>query len=216
MQTSGATNIVNGNLPYELAGVSVTVGGRAAQVLSVSPARINFLVPAGLPAGDAEVLVTLQEGYVSRGTVTVAPIAPGIFTTSGNGMGAAVALDSITLKAGPFEVTEVATASQDKRTRLSIFTTGLSSGVVNTSTANDLTVLGVPILNLAESVRVEARTSDGRLFNLAVEYAGKQSSSPGLDQVNIVLPSELKGAGAVELTVITGTSRSNTATVNIK
>jgi uncharacterized protein (TIGR03437 family) len=216
MQTSGATNIVNGNLPYELAGVSVTVGGRAAQVLSVSPARINFLVPAGLPAGDAEVLVTLQEGYVSRGTVTVAPIAPGIFTTSGNGMGAAVALDSITLKAGQFEVTEVATASQDKRTRLSIFTTGLSSGVVNTNTSNDLMVLGVPILNLAESVRVEARTSDGRLFNLAVEYAGKQSSSPGLDQVNIVLPSELKGAGAVELTVIAGTSRSNTATVNIK
>jgi uncharacterized protein (TIGR03437 family) len=216
MQTSGAANIVNGNLPYELAGVSVTVGGRAAQVLSVSPSRISFLVPSELPAGEAEVLVTLQEGYVSRGTVSVAPIAPGIFTTSGNGMGDAIVLDSVRLTAGPFDVTEVATSGQDKRTRLSIFTTGLSSGVVNTNNSNDLTVLGVPILNLAESVRVEARTSDGRLFNLTVEYAGKQSSSPGLDQVNIVLPPELKGAGAVELTVITGNLRSNAATVNIK
>jgi uncharacterized protein (TIGR03437 family) len=77
-------------------------------------------------------------------------------------------------------------------------------------------VLGVPIPNLAESVRVEARTSNGLSFNLTVEYAGNQSAYPGLDQINVVLPPELKGAGAVELTIIAGNLRSNTATVNIK
>src|SRR2546429_4222399 len=106
--------------------------------------------------------------------------------------------------------------SQDKRTRLTIFTTGLSNGVANTSTSNDLTVLGVPLFNLAESVRVEARTQSGTVYNLTVEYAGKQNSSPGLDQVNVILPAELKGAGSVEMTVITGSLRSNTATVTIK
>jgi uncharacterized protein (TIGR03437 family) len=216
MTTSNVGNIVNGNLPYELAGVSVAVGGRAAQILSVSPGRISFLVPANLPAGDAEVLVTLQEGYVSRGTVSVAALAPGIFTTSGNGIGGAVALDSVSLTAGPFDVNRLAPTSQDTRRRLSIFTTGLSSGLANTNTSNDLTVLGVPISNLAESVTVEARTSDGRLFNLTVEYAGKQSMSPGLDQINVVLPLELKGAGSVELTVVAGSLRSNTAMVSIK
>jgi uncharacterized protein (TIGR03437 family) len=216
MTTSGAANIVNGNLPYELAGVSVTVGGRAAQILSVSPSRISFLVPTDLPAGDAEVLVTLQEGYVSRGTVSIASLAPGIFTTSGNGMGSAVAFDSISLTAGPFDVYRFDPSSQDTRRRLSIFTTGLSKGLANTNTTNDITVLGVKIFNLAESVRVEARTGDGRLFNLAVEYAGPQNASPGLDQVNVVLPPELKGAGSVELTIIAGSLRSNTATVSIK
>jgi uncharacterized protein (TIGR03437 family) len=40
--------------------------------------------------------------------------------------------------------------------------------------------------------------------------------SPGLDQINIVLPLELKGAGSVELTVVAGSLRSNTAMVSIK
>jgi uncharacterized protein (TIGR03437 family) len=43
-----------------------------------------------------------------------------------------------------------------------------------------------------------------------------QDMFPGLDQVNVVLLPELKGAGNVELTVIVGSQRSNTATVNIK
>ena len=77
-------------------------------------------------------------------------------------------------------------------------------------------LLGIPLFNLAESVRVEARTQSGMVYNLTVEYAGKQNSSPGLDQVNVILPAELKGAGSVELTVITGSLRSNTATVTIK
>ncbi|HEY0006303.1 MAG TPA: hypothetical protein VGB17_16095, partial [Pyrinomonadaceae bacterium] len=92
----------------------------------------------------------------------------------------------------------------------------LSKGLINTDTSNDLVVLGVPIPSLAEAVGVEARTQDGRLFNLKVEYAGTQTAYPGLDQVNVVLPLELKGAGSVELTLVAGGQRSNTATVNIK
>jgi uncharacterized protein (TIGR03437 family) len=216
MSTTAIATMVNGNPPYELGGVSVMVGGVAARVLSVSPSRVSFLVPSNLPAGNAEVIVTLQEGYVSRGTVTIAAVAPGIFTTGGNGIGSAIAFDSTAFTAGPFDVNNASTTSQDKRTRLTIFTTGLSNGVANTSTSNDLTVLGVPLFNLAESVRVEARTQSGTVYNLTVEYAGKQNSSPGLDQVNVILPAELKGAGTVELTVITGSLRSNTATVTIK
>ncbi|MFN2598015.1 MAG: hypothetical protein ABR563_12615, partial [Pyrinomonadaceae bacterium] len=64
LQTAVATFDDANRPPFELAGVSVTVGGRAAQILSVSPSRVGFVAPAGLPAGDAEVIVTLQQGYV--------------------------------------------------------------------------------------------------------------------------------------------------------
>jgi uncharacterized protein (TIGR03437 family) len=216
-ETAAATQITDGKLPYELAGVSVTVGGRAAQVLAVSPSRISFYVPAGLSAGEAEVIVTLQAGYVSRGTVTIAAIAPGIFTKSGNGTGEAAVLDSNGLNVGPFDVVAYSPLGQDTRARLIIFTTGISSSnLSNFNKSNDVTLTGTSIPNLAESVGVEARTRDGRVFNLAVEYAGAQGIALGLDQVNVVLPPELRGAGLVELTLITGNLRSNTATVNIK
>jgi uncharacterized protein (TIGR03437 family) len=217
---STKTNVVaqttGGRLPYEFSGVSVTVGGRAAQVLSVAPARVNFFVPADLPAGETEVIVTVDEGYVSRGTVMIAPVAPGIFTRSGDGTGEAVALNSINLTAGIFDVNSSGLLVQDKRTRLIVFTTGFSKNISDTDTSNSLNILGVPLPSLAEAVGVEARTQDGRVFNLAVEYAGTQGSCPGLDQVNVVLPAALKGAGNVELTLIAAGLRSNTATVNIK
>jgi uncharacterized protein (TIGR03437 family) len=216
-ETAAATQITDGKLPYELAGVSVTVGGRAAQVLMVSPSRISFYVPAGLPSGEAEVIVTLQASYVSRGTVMIAPVAPGIFTKSGNGTGEATVLDSNTLSTGPFDVVAQNPLGQDTRARLIIFTTGISSSTVsNFNKSNDVTLAGLSVPNLSESIGVEARTRTGQVFNLGVEYAGAQGIALGLDQVTVILPPELKGAGVVELTLITGNLRSNTATVSIK
>ena len=213
-QTAAAASTAGGKLPYELAGVSVMVNGRAAQVLSVSPARVSFVVPAGLAAGDAEVIVTLQEGYVSRGTVTIAAAAPGIFTRGENGTGEAIAVAANSLAAGPFDVT-ANVLGEDKRTRLILFGTGVCNSLTNFDTSNDPVLPGAAA-NLAEGVKVEARTADGRVFNLAVEYAGAWGEYPGLEQVTVVLPAALKGAGAVELTVVTGTLRSNAATVRIK
>ena len=85
MQQAATAQLTADALPFELASASVTIAGRAAQVFDVSPTRISFCVPAGLPAGDAEVIVTSQEGYVSRGTVTIGAIAPGLFSAHGAG-----------------------------------------------------------------------------------------------------------------------------------
>jgi uncharacterized protein (TIGR03437 family) len=52
-------------------------------------------------------------------------------------------------------------------------------------------------------------------MTLAVEYAGVQGLVPGLDQITVVLPSTLKGAGTVQLTLIVGGRRSNAPTVFI-
>ena len=63
---------------------------------------------------------------------------------------------------------------------------------------------------------MEARLADGRVYTLPVEFAGAQGVLPGLDQVNVRLISELKGAGIVQLTLILGGRRSNAPTVVIQ
>jgi uncharacterized protein (TIGR03437 family) len=113
-------------------------------------------------------------------------------------------------------VETLANFSSDKRTRLSIFATGISGGAVNSNTGNDVTFNGITRANFAESVSVEARLSDGRVFILPVEFAGAQGVLPGVDQVNVVLVPELRGAGAVQLTMIVNGQRSNAPTVFIR
>jgi uncharacterized protein (TIGR03437 family) len=214
--TAAATQAADGSFPYELSGVSVTVGGLAAQVIAVSPSQVNFYIPADLPAGAAEVLVTSKDGKVSRGTTVIPAAAPAIFTKDGSGAGAAVAFNAATYLSGDFDVTTDANFGADKRTRLTFFATGISAGVVNKNLTNDILGPAGTILNLAESVKVEAQTKGGATLTLTVEYAGRQNTMPGLDQLVVILPAELKGAGEVQLTVTAGGRQSNAATVFVK
>ena len=63
---------------------------------------------------------------------------------------------------------------------------------------------------------VEARLGNGTVMTLPVEFAGASGALPGLDQVTVILRSELRGAGTVQLTLIVGGRRSNAPTVFIK
>jgi uncharacterized protein (TIGR03437 family) len=195
----------------------VTIAGRAAQLIQVSPGRVDFYVPANIPTGTQEVLVTSEDGYVSAGTIAVTPLAPALFSTSGNGSGAAFVLNAYTMAASTaFAVTTPENPGSDKRTRLALFATGLSSGLANATAGNDINSAGVSLVNFAESMTVEAQTTDGKVFQLAIEYAGAEGNAAGLDQVVVVLPAALSGAGNVSLTMVAGSQRSNSLTVSIK
>ncbi|HYE64713.1 MAG TPA: hypothetical protein VD966_03965, partial [Pyrinomonadaceae bacterium] len=183
---------------------------------AVSPTQINFYVPAGLQSGPAEVIVTSLDGRVARGTATMAPLVPAMFTLDGKGTGAGAVLNAATYRPGPFDVTTQENLSTDKRTRLLIFATGISSGAANTNLSNDLSTRSGVIANLAESVVVKARTSGGVTHQLAVEFAGAQSNLAGLDQISVVLPSSLRGAGNLTLSLTIGGQSSNEVTVSIR
>jgi uncharacterized protein (TIGR03437 family) len=217
-QTAKAAQAADGSLPYELMGVSVTIAGKAAPLISISPSQVSFYIPANIATGVIEFLVTTENGSVSQGTAYVAPAAavPAIFTANGNGTGAALVLNAATYEQGSFNVTAPRNMGTDKRTRLMIMATGLKGGAVNSNAANDLRLGSATLVNLSESVRVEAHLRDGRTFSLPVEFAGAAGTFPGLEQVNVVLLPELQGAGDVDLTIIVGTERSNTAIVSIK
>jgi uncharacterized protein (TIGR03437 family) len=208
-----ASSYTTGPLPFELGGVSVIVGGRAAQLVYVSSSRLAFVVPSDVPLGSAQVIVTSQDGYVSRGT-TMTSRSFFRFMTSEDGAGQAVAMN-LTKQATQFDVMTPENLGADKRTRLALFAMGISASAANSDTSNDIQTAGNRLPNFAESVAVEARLTNGQVVSLPVEFAGTQPGMIGLDQVNVRLTPELRGAGTVALTLIIGGQRSNSGTIFI-
>ena len=217
METVFARMSADGSLPYEVGGLSVTVGGVAVPVLYASPWGIKFFMPDNMPLGVTEVIVSSQDGYICQGTINIQKSGSRIMTTTDEDNGFAVATNSRKLTSSLFEVLTPENFSSDKRTRLNIFATGISASAFNSNSGNDVNMGGGNVrANFAESVTVEAKLTNGLKFNLPVEFAGVQGLLPGLDQITVVLIPELKGAGTVQLTLVVGNQRSNAPSITIK
>ena len=215
--TLTATASTGGAAQYELGDLTVTVNGRGAALLTVSPTQITFTMPSDTSGGLADILVTSRQGFITHGTAAVTGLNPTIFGRTGNASDVGAVLDAVGFQSGIFPVTGSGMFLTDLRTRLTILTSGISTGVANTNTSNDVFLAnGQTIANLAESVTVEARASNGSVFMLPVEFAGAQGTLAGLEQVNVVLLPELRGAGSVQLTVIVNGVRSNAMKVNLE
>jgi Tol biopolymer transport system component len=166
--TQQSQKLPNGTFPTNVAGTTVTVNGRAAQIFFVSPGQVNFLVPPETEIGAADVVITNSENFPSRGTVPTLRSAPGVFTNNGDGSGPGVILNSDTLQEGPFDPTR-------GDLRLTIFTTGARNASQNS------VIVG------------------GRVIN--AEGVIASPDMPGLDEVHVVVPRDLRGAGTVDLFV---------------
>jgi len=164
-----------------------------------------------------EVIVSSQDGYICQGMVSVEKNVSRIMTTGDDENGAAIIANNQTNTTTDLKVDTQENFSSDKRTRLSLFATGISGSVSNSDIRNDINLgNGVVRPNFAESISVEAIAGDGHIYSLPIEYAGPQGVLPGLDQINVRLIPELRGAGLVQLTLIIGGRRSNTPTIFIK
>jgi uncharacterized protein (TIGR03437 family) len=208
---TSVTDVASSSGVYELGGVSVTVGGTAVSLISVSPTAISFNVPADLPGGLADVVVTTRDGYIVHTTASVSGLNPLIFVQQGDANSAGAILNSFAALTGlsPFTV---GWFGDGGNSRLTILASGISTGLANTNVTNDVYLTNGKLLeNYAESVTVEARTTGGKVISLPVEFAGSTSMQRGLDQVTVRLTSELAGAGNVQITIVAGGRRSNTA-----
>jgi uncharacterized protein (TIGR03437 family) len=138
-----------------------------------------------------------------------------VFTSTFTDTGPLIALNDVRqTTSGSISVTSPENFGADKRTRIMFYAVGLSNLAANTDPGNDLCVDGVVVPNRAESVIVEARTQDGRVYYLPVEFAGTALIA-GLDQVEVVLIPELQSAGVVDLTIIVNDQRSNSPTIMV-
>jgi uncharacterized protein (TIGR03437 family) len=90
--TSGESQDVD-NYPYELNGVSVTVGdslsGIAGRLISISSGQVNFVLPTGLAADDDVLVIINNNGVVSRTTADIRDAAPGVYAVRSDGKGQA-------------------------------------------------------------------------------------------------------------------------------
>jgi uncharacterized protein (TIGR03437 family) len=182
LATASAALDSNGQLPTVLGQTSVAINGIAASLLFVSPGQINLVVPDGLTAGTATVVVrSTASGSAQSGTALVATTAPGIFSLDASGSGAGAILNAINYNLAPFLV----------------LTDDGASG-----TATVLAVYGTG-LRFAGTVTALAQDSAGNRYSVTVQFAGAAPGFFGLDQVNVLLPPDIDGAGIVSL-VLTG------------
>lgn len=166
-------------LPTNLGGVSISVidgGGTAhpAAISYVSPAQINFLVPTETPIGNAALVVAGANGTQAI-PVTIATVAPGIFSST---------LDGKTLAAA-----QILRVSPDGTQTLEEVAPSIDLGAGTVY----LLLYGTGLRNRSALSSVVCSIGT---FELPVDYAGAQGDYPGLDQVNVLLPGA--GSRAVE------------------
>ncbi len=181
--TAQAAPLPNGTFPATLAGTTVTVNNRPAQIFSVSPSRVIFHVPAATEKSFAQFTVTNSEGFETRGTIRVMDAAPGVFTVNGDGLGDGVILDALTGGPGPFDPT-------DGMRRLKVYATGAR--------------------NAPFQIQV---TIGGRL--VPFESITHSAQTPGVDELLVQVPRDLRGAGLVNLSVRAARRDSNPVTLTI-
>jgi uncharacterized protein (TIGR03437 family) len=165
---------------------------RLAPLFYVSPAQINYQIPAGTAEGPATVTVNNAE-RVSVGLTIVAPAAPSLFTLDQSGAGAALAFDALTGSGAPFSPARAG----GQPNIIAIWGTGLGGDVTDIDG------------DVSKSVQAFI---DGK--PLLVDYAGRAPGFPGVNQFNLILP-QLITPGIYTVIVVRGGRESNKVTIEI-
>jgi len=186
--------------PTTLDGVTVTVtdvtGHQAPALLYyVSPGQINVVMPAGLAAGNGTLLITGPKGATSIGPIKVLAVAPALFSANASGAGPAAAV-----------LTRV--KADGSQTTSLTFKCGSAAGScvnipIDVSDPTDTVIVslyGTGIRNATGTLVVGVKINGG---TLPVLSSGAQGQYPGLDQVNVQIPSRFAGQGerTVQFTV---------------
>jgi uncharacterized protein (TIGR03437 family) len=167
--TTGNWQVTGSTLPTQVNGVGVTINGTAVPVSFVSNTQVNFLVPATIATGVAQIQTTnngLTSGPV---TVNVNLLAPAFFTegtnaTTGNAYIAAEHAGGTLV--GPATIAN-ATPAEPGET-IALFATGFGS-----------TLTSGEALAVTPSIAIDGIVAD-------VTFAGLVG--PGLYQINVQVP----------------------------
>jgi uncharacterized protein (TIGR03437 family) len=197
-------------LPLSLGGATLTVTdssgvARSAGLVYASPTQINFVVPDGTNPGVA----TLKETNGSTTqtfSVTVQNVVPTLFSMSSTGAGVAAATALQTQ------------VNSQLQSPVSVFQ------CTNTLCASVPIALGVdtPIYVSFYGTGIRGRSSLSNVqlviggTSVPVQFAGAQTTYPGLDQVNVQLPLSLRGAGESNVVLTVDGQVSNTVTISVK
>jgi len=167
-------------LPLSLDGVQVKVNGKSAPIYYVSPDQINALAPDDETVGSVSVEVTNAQGASPAFLAQKAAYSPALFLYSGTQIAIAQALD-YTLLGPPESLAGI--AGRAARPGETVILWGTGFGITNPRTS----ALEVsPVAPVAQPVRVRVGGVDATVL-----YAGLVS--PGLCQINVVIPTGVSG-----------------------
>lgn len=197
-------------LPTQLADVTVSVADSAGQARSaglffVSPAQINFLMPAGTAPGAAVVTVSRDGSVAAQALVLMAIAAPGVFTANADGKGVPAA-QALHVKPDGGQVTEAVYRCGDAPG--SCATVPIDLGAEPEQVYLVLYGTGIRNCNYA-NVRIGG-------IDAIVTFAGPQPTYAGLDQVNVLLPRQLAGRGDTDVVLFSCGRTANTVRINLK
>jgi uncharacterized protein (TIGR03118 family) len=204
--TSASWQVTGSQLPTTLNGVTVTVNGEAAPVSFVGNSQINFLVPADIQPGSAQVQV--KGASLSSPVITVnsQQMAPGFFiigtnATTGAKYIAATHADGSLI--GPAATIKGATPAKPGET---IVLWGAGFGPASSTIPNGQ-VVSTPITLPVKPLII----IDGSVAN--VIYAGLTAT--GLYQINVVVPTTVASADDLIVALIGNTESQANAYLTI-
>jgi uncharacterized protein (TIGR03437 family) len=190
-RTWRSDEIVNGNLPTSLDGVSVTFDGKPAFVYYISPTQINVQVPSDNVAGPVNVVVTNNGSVSAAATGQLQKFAPAFFMYPGTSYAIASLLPDYALAGNPSVVPETVAAKPGDT--LVLWGTGF--GATNPPVPAGTTVSGALAVVTAPAVTVGGIAAQ-------VISTILSPGSAGLYQVTVQLPATVPtGAVAVVASV---------------
>ena len=180
---------------------------QAAQIFYVSPAQASILVPAGLAPGSATLAVTNSSHATVSTSIAIGRVSPGLYTSNSTGQGVAAA-QVIRVHADGTQSPPQTVAAFDTRQNLWV------PGPIDLGVPADTAYLMLYGTGIRHYATMPGCTIGGKV--VAVVYAGAQGSLPGLDQVNILLPASLRGAGTVNVVLTVDGMVANTVTLAVQ
>ena len=197
--TSFADQNAGGALPAgtTLSGISVTVNGKAAPILYVTPDQVNFQVPWETTGSTASVIVTVNGRGSPAVSVPLLTAAPGLFTSSS---GQAAVQNSDSSSNSP---TNPAKAGSN----ITAYFTGC--GPVSPAVAD-----GAVSPKNPPAAATSVATATIGSSSAQVTFTGLTPGFVGLSQMDIVVPSGL-ATGSYPLILTVAGETSNPGTVSV-
>ncbi len=173
-----------------------------AGIFYASPTQISFAIPSGVVTGSATIAVTTDSSTFTD-VIIVTATGPGVFAANANGAGPLAAQVVTVLPSGAQTYTDTAglngkafvndpigLTSTGDSFYLLLYATGIRHGSSVTVTINGVTYTPT--------------------------YSGAQGYFDGLDQINLLLPASLVGAGPVAVGITVDGQLSNAGTISFQ
>ncbi len=190
----------DGRLGTTMAGAQVRVSGAPVPIFYATPTQLGVQIPSEAGPGPVNVQVTVDGRQSVVRTVNLEVAAPGIFTTTSNGIGAGAithANGSLVTAANPAERDEI----------LTLYATGLGGTTPAVPTGAVPTEASAAALDVSLAV-------DG-IFVLP-EFAGLAGCCAGLNQINFLVPDTVRTGTSVTVIVNAGGRLSNPVTLQMR